>query len=736
MEGQRAPGRYVVTRDELGPFLRGDSVGFLGNRVADPADPRATGIRGASQHVSVQASAELRRMLARKVGLYKAVVGKPAQDVWGTGWELDTDSAKLKEEAQGFDAKVRVWPTLVGLKAACREAHMVARRDNRSLLLLRLKAENPDTASAPGRVERILHTRVLPGDMVKEVILEDDPTNDRVGLPKAYVVWTKRGDDQSIATWHWERVLPFIERPDHDTNEFVGVSELESNEMSAHAMENIKFAATEAYYQRAVPLLVVTLDKDLHLKDDAPELKKLDEKLNQLQSNVVQKIRIQHATIEPLVGSENINDPTPFANLHREDVSAGSGIPKRELTGSEAGALQAAEWDNRRYFNGVVGPLQESFATGVLLDWYERLQRWGLLSAGEIRGITWYPYLQVDERERAPQQLVVASTLEKYQKLGLPVSKEVQTLVTIEGVDWDKPLPKPKQQEPAPAPAKATKPPVQEAPEVNEPAADANKPEDSTRLVPLAASARNAQDVLGITNSLKLARLEQRVQKVLQDALAKLRKDAETKLAAVYGEPVRLADRLLKRDARTPTDDEVATVLVTLTYDADTLAGVVEDVLIEAGELGLASSLKRLGRAGTTRFDDLPEAPVLRQYARRFTTEKAERMTRAVRDVVAQILAEGGGIREVRAALVRTFDGIENASAIARTESMRGWNTGVVASFRPAGVTQFRWVAYAGADQECLDRDGRMYSVHDATMVPPAHVNCRCTIIGLTEGMA
>ena len=71
------------------------------------------------------------------------------------------------------------------------------------------------------------------------------------------------------------------------------------------------------------------------------------------------------------------------------------------------------------------------------------------------------------------------------------------------------------------------------------------------------------------------------------------------------------------------------------------------------------------------------------------------------------------------------------ASRIVRTEYVHMQSTATTDRFKDAGIEQYRYVANAGERtcEACMERDGQVYSIEDTAMLPPAHPNCRCTII-------
>lgn len=74
------------------------------------------------------------------------------------------------------------------------------------------------------------------------------------------------------------------------------------------------------------------------------------------------------------------------------------------------------------------------------------------------------------------------------------------------------------------------------------------------------------------------------------------------------------------------------------------------------------------------------------------------------------------------------------AEMIARTETTRLANLGALENYKDNGIQKVRWIA-ALSDRtcpECEELNGQIFDITDPTL-PPAHVDCRCTIMPITE---
>lgn len=145
-------------------------------------------------------------------------------------------------------------------------------------------------------------------------------------------------------------------------------------------------------------------------------------------------------------------------------------------------------------------------------------------------------------------------------------------------------------------------------------------------------------------------------------------------------------------------------------------------------------------------------------YTFRFAESLAKTSRDALREVVARAQRDGLTIDELRRALQDEVAAWSDARAeqIARTETIRASNQGAKLAYRQAGITEIEWLAVDDSCPYCKALDGRRVSIDatflqlgdvfhpegaDAPLVvtyedidaPPAHPNCRCTIVPVFE---
>jgi SPP1 gp7 family putative phage head morphogenesis protein len=143
------------------------------------------------------------------------------------------------------------------------------------------------------------------------------------------------------------------------------------------------------------------------------------------------------------------------------------------------------------------------------------------------------------------------------------------------------------------------------------------------------------------------------------------------------------------------------------------------------------------------------------QQTFKFADSIAKNSSKSIQTAIKNATEKGSTIKELRADLKDRFVGgisDRRADMIARTETIRAANEGARAAYKSAGVTTMRWVASTDACVYCQGLDGKVVSVESnflsqgdefipdgATKAldlsygdipsPPAHPNCRCTII-------
>lgn len=148
----------------------------------------------------------------------------------------------------------------------------------------------------------------------------------------------------------------------------------------------------------------------------------------------------------------------------------------------------------------------------------------------------------------------------------------------------------------------------------------------------------------------------------------------------------------------------------------------------------------------------------LDKHVLEFANRAANRERAAIKALIRAAIEQGLGTRELERMLTEFFaDGVHLedvagesrvlpsdawAEAVARTETSRAHNAGIMDLYAQAGIEYVMWLA---AEDErtcplCLELDRRIVRLGEAFIegvdAPPAHVLCRCTVVSVAAAEA
>jgi len=97
-------------------------------------------------------------------------------------------------------------------------------------------------------------------------------------------------------------------------------------------------------------------------------------------------------------------------------------------------------------------------------------------------------------------------------------------------------------------------------------------------------------------------------------------------------------------------------------------------------------------------------------------------------------LLKGESPRQLAERIKKITDSMRNrAEKIARTETIRIFNTAAVDRYKKAGIKKWKWLA--AMDERtcpiCGPRHNKTFNITDDP--PPAHPNCRCTVVAIIQ---
>jgi len=687
----------VIRYDQLNSFYSSPTR-YLGNERAwlmDSAsglentplrDPRDTGHRGARPDLGrTDPRLSTLRLMYRLIGAARRIVDMRAEDSWGEWFTLDAQDG-VRKAFEDHYAK----PTFVPgppLKFYFEDADKRAMRDGRCLLHILLADASGDLAEEPRGVKGVIRFEFVATERVRRTVIDGDPESPTYNQVVAWVLDDGLGGEKPV---HAERILPFIPNP-KDADHYDGESDLIVGFADAQADENVKYAAAESLLQRITPLLVVEVtDPDLDLSDDAiqAEVKK---QVQNLQDPNSQRAYLDGVKVTPLQWGQGTLNPQPYHDMFVQGLATAYGIPKRVLTGDEAGALSASGEDGLRYF-GRISKRQEKGPESIVRQYNQRLQKWGLVPQGDFV-IEWNPLIEATPSQLAAVEAQLAQARMAYLD---------RRVVPPANLDWE------------PSKAKHILQAVTEATRPERVAEVFENPQPESAATRDEASAKRLLVVPPLRPIVRRG----------TDAIARALRAFEAAYLAIV--PAKTKDGFFRsrvKDAKVDPDE------------ADTAAAraqlqrAIEELMREAALEGGQETLSDLQVEAEFRLLDAGPIRALKSLSQRTGADIAETLTTDIRRSLSEGVAAGESLDDLRQRVQAVFDdGRARAMTIAQTESARGFNLGAVEAMRQNGFDSYDIVLLPGACPLCQEaaRNGP-YPV-TRTDVLPVHPHDRCTV--------
>jgi len=143
----------------------------------------------------------------------------------------------------------------------------------------------------------------------------------------------------------------------------------------------------------------------------------------------------------------------------------------------------------------------------------------------------------------------------------------------------------------------------------------------------------------------------------------------------------------------------------------------------------------KAGKFNSEKIDTLKE--VLKDNFREGNTlnQIAKDIEKKVKPKDLLKLNEDGTIKFVDGEAVIAIPKERRSMLIARSETTRMASEGSVSFYKDKGVEEIKWVASLGARTcpICEELNGQIYEINSAPR-PPAHVNCRCSLVPIIKG--
>jgi hypothetical protein len=267
--------------------------------------------------------------------------------------------------------------------------------------------DQPVRKKKNGELTKVLYLQPYSEASVDVDAYEENERDPRYGLPTMYSVEPGNFDDlskrklaeKSVGTQksfkvHWTRVLHVAEGALESP--VFGTSCLEPIFNDLEDLEKAGGGSAEIFWLNARQGLHVDVDKDLELK--AGDQEALGEEIDEYSNNLRRVIRTRGVKVTNL--GSNYLDPTGVLDGILSNIAACTGIPKRVLSGSEAGQL-ASQQDRANWANRVDERVSEFGAPVVLLPLLRMLIDANVLPQPEKLIVQWPDSFKMNPLERA-----------------------------------------------------------------------------------------------------------------------------------------------------------------------------------------------------------------------------------------------------------------------------------------------------------------------------------------------
>lgn len=685
---------------------------------------------------------ELENMWSRTIG--GVIVDRPPHDTWREGFKVIMPTPKEeqedKEEEPKLPREIEILNRNIELKKMYNLADTMQRLDGFSIIFIgvREKGSEPtplEEEVPANNVDGIEFLRVYRKPAVKaREYIEDTESPDFGKLEKVQITVTQGKQDKDI--WlHASRLIILSEKNTGDP--FDGISCLIRPYDYLLSLENVIWATAEAQFQRVVPIFVVSYDDTPSPEDQA----KIDTQLDEFRTGVRQRFQVSGLTIEPLVGSSKIQNIKHIYDSLIDLVAGASGIPKRVITGSQAGALASSQTDKEEYY-AWIGGRQDNFAESTVRDLYDRAQSWKILPDGEY-DLIWNPLFELSDVSIAELKLKRADALIKLTGgKSLPFDNEALVEEFL-NVDPKIILVQPEEgteESPTGQPGGTVAPEAPaEGPE-GFPTPTGQGPEDAEKLKHLLEShgftvlsanqkpaRQNSPEEQEQINKFGFLLERSVIEQQMREALVK-----------VINQYQATAFKFLEENIRPELSGDQASI-VTRIIKRFNQAGELnlnpkkmEKTVLEFTTAAFQQAGQNAaGALGTTLTLGDPTAVAwLQRNALIIGETVTKEIERDIRLSVAESLRSGEGWGALKTRVAKDFEKhVKRPDVLARTETQKATSEGTITAYKDLGVQRVRWLTIMDdrTDAECIENNGKLMTLEEASGQIPIHPNCRCT---------
>lgn len=297
--------------------------------------------------------------------LSKAIIAKPPADTWKQAPLIFTKgedaNSKLTAEIDSIAGRTKLWSVL-------ERADRIAGIGDFGILLIGYadgKDLNEPVASMSGGADKLLYLKPYWQGSIKSMTFVKDTKDKRFGLPEVYFI--KMSGSESSKTGlenvevHWSRIIHIAE--DLNQNDVFGTPRLQAVFNRMLDMDKISGGSAEGFWEMATRWVLFDLQADADIKMTSEDKEEMKDQLELLRLGYEKYLRTQGVDVKTIDPVEI--QPEQAFQVILSLISAGTGIPKRILIGSERGELASSQ-DQANWFS-LIETRRNKFAEPVIL---------------------------------------------------------------------------------------------------------------------------------------------------------------------------------------------------------------------------------------------------------------------------------------------------------------------------------------------------------------------------------
>jgi hypothetical protein len=340
-----------------------------------------------------------------------AVISKPPEDTWKESPLIipvgEDQTSALTQAIEQIASRTGLWSKLERADRisgiGCFGVLLIGYADGRPLRF--------PVGSVSGKAYGLLYLKPYSQGNVKIKSQVIDPADPRFGLPEIYQI--KFGDTEgksNVLKWtdvHYSRIIHIAENLNED--EIYGKPRLKAIFNRLIDMDKVSGSGAEGFWEMATRWVLFNIDMESSDTMSDADKDEMKEALEKLRNNYEKYLRTQGVDIKTLDPVEI--QPEETFNMILSLISAGTGIPKRILIGSERGELASSQ-DQANWF-GKIETRRTKFAEPVILrPLIDSLMDHGVLEKTPYE-VEWPNLFELNALEEAEKTLKYSESISK-----------------------------------------------------------------------------------------------------------------------------------------------------------------------------------------------------------------------------------------------------------------------------------------------------------------------------------